>query len=272
MEARKLEEIEFHNKLRDSNFAQRWSPEVEDRIQSDPMWSNFKYYSVEKKNLAFVTEWLQEYCRNAMVLDYCCGNGDDSIRIAKDMMVSRIVGIDISDVAIKNCKIRAEENGFEDKTEFLVMDAEHLEFADNTFDTIVIYGVLHHLKLDQAFSELARVLKPDGRIIATEALRHNPLIHLYRKRTPHLRTAWEVDHILGRSELKLAENYFGEVEKHFFDLTTLIAVLLRRTVLFSPLLTVLEGVDNVLLKMPGIQWMAWKVVFTLAKPKKARTE
>ncbi len=88
------------------------------------------------------------------------------------------------------------------------MDAEQLTFPDQTFDLIVCNGVLHHLDLRYAYPELARVLKPGGRILCLEALGYNPAIQLYRKLTPHLRTAWEAEHILTMRQVKEAGLFF----------------------------------------------------------------
>ena len=65
---------------------------------------------------------------------------------------------------------------------FLVMDAESMKFEDKTFDVVYGSGILHHLNIDKAYRELARVLKPDGVAIFIEPLGHNPLINLYRKK------------------------------------------------------------------------------------------
>src|SRR5688572_17946561 len=99
LESRKLEEIAFHDKLRDGAYEQRWSPEAEARVAGDPMWSNFKYYAIEGDSLALSQRWLREHGRGAVVLDYCCGNGLDSIYLAEHG-AARVVGIDISDVSI----------------------------------------------------------------------------------------------------------------------------------------------------------------------------
>ena len=64
-----------------------------------------------------------------------------------------------------------------------------MTFKDNTFDIGVEYGALHHVELDRALAELSRVLKPNAKMLCIEAMRHNPLIHAYR-RTPHLGTEW----------------------------------------------------------------------------------
>jgi len=48
----------------------------------------------------------------------------------------------------------------------------------------------------------------------------------------------------------------------------LAAVPFRKTRVFKPLRSLLEAVDNTILKSPFIGKYAWIMVFTLAKPKK----
>lgn len=267
MEARKQEEIAFHDKLREGATTQRWSPAAEGLIQNDPLWSNFKYYAVEQASLDLMKGWLRKHCQGATVLDYCCGNGEESVWVAQHG-ATRVEGIDISDVSIRNCRQLAQDAGVSATCHFQTMDAEALEFPDNTFDMIMEYGVLHHLDLEKGMAELARVLKPGGVVICTETLSHNPFIRWYRRSTPHLRTAWEVNHILGRPSFRVFEKYFGECEKHFFHLATLAAVPFRTSPVFKPVLWTLRQVDRLLLSIPGVRWQAWQVVFMLRKPKK----
>lgn len=269
MEARKQEEIAFHDKLRDGAFTQRWSPDVEHLIRHHPLWANFKFYAIERHSLDLMRGRLRSCARDATVLDYCCGNGEDAIDAAKHG-ARRVCGIDISDVSIRNCRQRAAEEGVEAVCEFRTMDAEALEFPDSTFDVVVEYGTLHHLDLQKGLAELARVLKPGGVVICTETLAHNPLIQWYRHRTPHLRTAWEAEHILGQPEFRIIDRYFRQREMHFFHLATIAAVPFRMTRVFPYLLTVLRALDVVLLRLPWLKWQAWQVVFTLSKPVKPR--
>jgi len=266
MELRKQWEKEFHDRLRKDSFGQRWSKEEDEEYSSDPLWSNMKYYSIERSSRQFVEEWLRRHSPNKRVLDYACGNGEDALFVAK--LGAEVVGIDISEVSIENCTRRAVEGKVDERVSFCVMDAEALEFADGSFDIIIVYGVLHHLNLQKALSELARVLKPNGTIICTEALKHNPAIHLYRRMTPHLRTEWEVNHVLGRKDFELMRKYFTNIEIHFYHLTSLAAVPLRKSPMFYPALGMLEVVDKVLLRLPLIQWLAWQAVFLLSEPNK----
>lgn len=272
MENRKAIEKEFHNKLRKVNedphvMDTRWSPEAEKTIQNNPLWANIKYYSVERKSREMILYWFKQNCQGKQVLDYCCGNGEDS-RIIARYGAKEVVGIDISEISIENCRKLAEQEGCDKVATYLVRDAEDTGFEDNSFDIITEYGALHHLDLEKAFSELTRILRPDGRIICNEALRHNPFIHVYRKMTLHLRTSWEVEHIMGKKEVDFARKYFGKIEIHFFHLFVLMAVPLRNTFMFKPVLTILEWLDSLVLRLPGIKWWAWQAVFVLSEPRK----
>jgi Methylase involved in ubiquinone/menaquinone biosynthesis len=272
MERRKKLEKEFHNKIRlvynDTHVTDtRWSPDLEDTIKNNPLWVNMKYYAIERKSRDFVLNWYKSNCKEKQVLDYCAGNGGDGVYIAKHG-AKKVYGIDISDVSIENCKQLASSNGVEDTTEYKVADAENTGFENDKFDIITEYGALHHLDLDKAFSELYRIIKPNGKIICNESLAHNFLIHMYRKLTPNLRTEWEAEHILRKKDIVKATKYFHNVEINFFHLTTLLAVPFRKTFVFDPLLKFLEVIDRFLFRIPIVKWQAWQVVFVLSNPKK----
>lgn len=267
---RKQTEREFHNRQRlvsdDPHVADtRWSRELESTIKNNPLWANMKYYAVERKSREAVLRWYEANTRDKTVLDYCCGNGDDGVLIAKNW-ARAVVGIDISDVSIENARRLAERSGVSNRVTHLVRDAENTGFDSNSFDVITEYGSLHHLDLDAAFSEMVRILKPGGQAICQEALAHNPAIHLYRKLTPRLRTPWEVGHILRKSSFDSVHRYFRHVDIKHYHFMSLAAVPFRNTALFEPLLGVLEAIDDVVLKLPGIRWYAWQTVFVLSDP------
>lgn len=275
LEERKIKEIEHSDRRRSIVKAYEYHTDASSDVLDDDYvegsaeyakhFSNMKFYSITRTSFAYRDSLLFNGIEGAVALDYCCGNGEVAIEMAK-RGAKKVVGIDISPVAIENAKSLADEAGVADICEFAVMDAEHTEFADGTFDIIHEYGALHHLDLDAAFAELSRILKPDGKMICTEALRHNPLIHWYRKRTLHLRTQWEVEHILGIPEIRSGNRFFKQVDVSTFHLAVLAAVPFRKTSLFNPILSLLEQVDRFILSLPFAQKMAWVAVVKYAGP------
>jgi ubiquinone/menaquinone biosynthesis C-methylase UbiE len=224
-------------------------------------YANKKWYSVGRKSQQYVDDWLARHCPGKIALDYCCGLGGMCLRMAQSGAF--VHGIDISDESVHTAQELLDRNGLGSRAQIQVMDAERMTFPDGTFDVIVCSGVLHHLDLDRAYPELARVLKPDGRILCMEAVGHNPLIRLYRKLTPSLRTSWEADHILKRRDVLRSRQHFREVNVRFFHLLSIAAVTLRKTPLFAPALSVLDAMDAAILRLPGLRWMAWQMVFEL---------
>jgi ubiquinone/menaquinone biosynthesis C-methylase UbiE len=253
---RKVKEQELHDRLRGD-------------LANDPYYtSNKKFYSISRSNNDYVKQWIGARCRGKRVLDYCCGNGQHTFWPAE--AGADAYGIDISSVSIEIAAEEAKRRRLTEHLQFMVMDAEATEFSNGFFDLIVVSGVLHHLDLDKAYRELARILKAGGEIICTEALRHNQFISLYRKLTPQLRSAWETEHILGRREIERACHYFDNVEVvRFFHLADLAAVPFRKSTVFGPLLHALESVDRVLLRLPALRWQAWMAVFVLSRPKQS---
>lgn len=259
IEGRKQKEAELQNKIRSKKFK-------EDVVNYTHLTSNRKFYSITRKSIDFLNNYLLNKYKGKKVLDYGCGDGTSSVFLAKHGI--EVVGIEISSVRVQNSKELAEKEGVKGSTSFFLMDAENTTFPDNYFDGILCAGVLHHLAIESAFKEMARILKPEGSIICNEPLAYNPIFQLYRKLTPHLRSEWEMEHILTRRDINLAKNYFGKMETKFFHLSTLLAVPLRNLPFFNFVLSILEKIDSIILKIPGFKWWAWQIIFILSKPKK----
>ena len=126
--------------------------------------------------------------------------------------------------------------------------------------------MLHHLDLSYAFPELRRILKPGGKIICLESLSVNPLIQLYRNLTPEMRTDWEKKHILGPKDLNMAKYFFNVIDVKYWHLAIIFAVPFRNTFLKKPLFFFFNFIDNIILKIPFLNRMAWIFTFVLEKP------
>ena len=255
---RKQEEARFHDLIRGA--------EVQDNPSLREYYTaNRKFYSIARASNAYYEERIVRDCQDKRVLDYCCGGGYYAV-FAVRHGAAEAVGIDISPVTIDIANERAARENLGARVSFEVMDAEALEFEDESFDLVIENGALHHLHLPSVWLELNRVLRPGGRVICVEALGENPLFQWYRERTPHLRTAYETQHILDHAAIRSAMKYFDALELRYFHLLSLAAVPFRGRRGFGGLLKLLEAADSVLLRLPLIRNMAWIVVFSCSKP------
>ncbi len=100
------------------------------------------------------------------VLDAGCGLGDDVFRMAELIVPSGfVVGMDSSAKLIE--KAKADQRSRALPVEFHVGDLRQLPFSDETFTRCRIDRVLQHVpEPSRAISELVRVLKPEGILLA----------------------------------------------------------------------------------------------------------
>jgi SAM-dependent methyltransferase len=95
------------------------------------------------------------------VLEIGVGMGADHLQWAKSSPRS-LTGIDLTPRAIEYTRARLDAYGLSSRLE--CADAEHLPFADNSFDIVYSWGVLHHSPdTPRAVDEVYRVLRPGGR-------------------------------------------------------------------------------------------------------------
>ena len=105
--------------------------------------------------------------RGADVLDIGCGTGDlsEEFRCAGARSVA---GADFSAAMLSRARDKAAGG------DWLQADALRLPFGDGTFDAVASAFVLRNLvDLPAAFAEMARVLRPGGRIVALD-ITHPP--------------------------------------------------------------------------------------------------
>lgn len=104
--------------------------------------------------------------RNLRVLDVGCGAGFFSVLLAKEGY--QVTGVDLTPDMIENARILAAE----EKTacDFLVMDAENLSFADESFDVVISRNLTWTLPdVKSAYREWVRVLKKGGILLNFDA-------------------------------------------------------------------------------------------------------
>jgi len=107
-------------------------------------------------------EFARSFVRDMVVADVACGTGYGSYDLLKSGGAKRIVGVDISEEAIRY----AGEHYKADGLEFVQGDATSLNLGEEQFDVVVSFETIEHIGLcDRYLDELFRVLTPSGTAI-----------------------------------------------------------------------------------------------------------
>lgn len=131
----------------------------------------------------------------------------------------RIFGTDISEAMLQKAKRRVNDLGLKNVEELAVMDAEKLEFPDNSFDVVMAqYVVTAVPNPEAALDEFARVLRPGGELIILTRIsadagvrrfierRLQPVVRPLGFRTAEFTWSRYAQWLAGATEMGLVEN------------------------------------------------------------------
>lgn len=222
-----------------------------------------RFYRITNSINKQYEQCLLQNCQDETVIEYGCGTGSYAFKIAGNK-AKMVIGIDISEVAISIAQSQSDDTS---NLSFQVMNAENLEFNNNSINLICGSGILHHLDMEKAMHSIVKVLQPQGRAIFIDPLGHNIFINLFRYLTPAIRS--DDEHPLLVQDLENFKKYFHRVEVKYFYLTALVASLFADLPGFRILLQVLENLDQQLFKIPFLKKQAWQVLITLSEPIKS---
>ena len=127
----------------------------------------FKIHSDQDSLSEFVK--LGQLQKGDTVLDSGCGPGIVSRYLAR--FVAKVVGVDITSEMLKVAReTAAKQPEISNKLSYVEGNMTALPFADNSFSAAVTRYTFHHLEHPaEALKEMARVVKPGGRIVVIDA-------------------------------------------------------------------------------------------------------
>ena len=111
------------------------------------------------------------------VLDLAAGTGDIASRLARKMcpdpiggdLEGRLIVTDVNAAMLARGRARLIGEGWLHNVDYLLADAETLPFADDSIDLITMaFGLRNVTHQERALAEMARVLKPGGRVLVLE--------------------------------------------------------------------------------------------------------
>lgn len=151
---------------------------------------------------------------HAKVLDVGTGTGVVALNIVEELKGNgKVVGIDLSDGMLATATSQAQKKGLESQLEFLKMDAENLDFPDNSFDgAFSLYALRHFPNPEKSLAEIYRVLKPGSSVVVAVGSRPKLMsVNGFKAVLRRLDSLW---HRLQGKELNACEFIDGLVEKY----------------------------------------------------------
>lgn len=98
------------------------------------------------------------------VLDACCGTGD--LALAAERAGGNVTGLDFSPEMLARARRKSTS------VEWVEGDVTELPFANRSFDAVTVgFGIRNVPDLEAGLAELARVLRPGGRLACLEITR-----------------------------------------------------------------------------------------------------
>lgn len=122
-----------------------------------------------------VKQMLKDGFKPNRVLDLCAGTGDFALAVKEQAPEAEIILADFSKPMLK---LAQEKMGSQQGFQILVADALKLPFHDMAFDAVVCgFGVRNLDSLEQGLKEIARMLKPGGRVAILEFFKPTGLLN-----------------------------------------------------------------------------------------------
>jgi SAM-dependent methyltransferase len=109
------------------------------------------------------------------VLDLGCGSGTDALIAARRVgSTGRVIGVDFSAAMLSRARQAIAESRVTN-VELRASSAENLPIGDGEIDVGIVNGIFNLNPAREAiFQELARVIKPSGRLFAAELILREP--------------------------------------------------------------------------------------------------
>jgi len=149
-------DFDFKGKIPFEEYSKEFFKEIDKRF-FDSVWRIMPWEKIPFDNLI---EY--EGLNNKRVLEIGIGCGSNSQYLAE--YASDYTGIDLTEYGTNCTRKRLSSLTLPGKV--LQMDAERLEFEDNSFDFIWSWGVIHHSSnTENIVNEISRVLSPGGKLV-----------------------------------------------------------------------------------------------------------
>lgn len=262
---------------RESAFHDKWA-DSEDVYSIDVYQLFESITAMENKFIASHMGRLE----NRRILDIGCGLGESAVYFA--LKGAKVTAIDISPHMIHFAQKLAQR--YNVNIEFITSSTGELHFEDKHFDFIYCANLIHHLPISERLTfiqNVHRLLRNGGWFYSWDPLKYNPAIKVYRKIAHKVRSSDEtpLDFLI----LKDFKEVFSQAYHKEFWFTTLILFLKyffmnrynpnevrywkkiykERSEDIGWWFYAFAKVDNICLKLPLLNRLAWNILIYAQK-------
>ncbi len=233
-------------------------------------------------NVRYQREWSRRYHEHTLdqlfdivpargdVLDDGCGPGlfMEHMRTRAPQM-GRYVGIDVSGGMLGKAVARRTDP---DRELLIQADSCRLPFADASFDTVFVRGLLHHLPdPEQGVREVARVLKPGGTALVLEP--NKTVISTLPRLLARKGKQFDDDHKNFRASYiqRVVSSVLALEGTHFYGYVAYPLLGYPDVASFDRLLPLdrlapwLIRIDDTMARVPGVRGLGWGVILRASR-------
>ncbi|NJL34251.1 MAG: methyltransferase domain-containing protein [Chloroflexaceae bacterium] len=148
------------------------------------------------------------------VLDVGCGTGRPAIQVV-EKTGALVTGITVSAEQVRIATERAQASAHPQLLAFEQVNAMEMPFDDNSFDAAMAFESVFHMDRMRVFSEMARVVRPGGRVVVADFVTVRPMTQeeidiTYPAFAVNDIGSWQ-DYLDGLKEVGLTDTYVIDV-------------------------------------------------------------
>ena len=144
-------------------------PEVMDSVEEARDYDAMDHSHV---NRVFVDDFLGQGQPDGMILDVGTGTAQIPVELCRRAPEVRVRAIDLAGPMLELAAKNVERAGLAERLQLQACDAKHMPFSANTFAAVISNSIVHHIpEPAEALSEMARVVRPGGRLFVRDLLR-----------------------------------------------------------------------------------------------------
>lgn len=179
-----------------------------------------------------LTEWLIAHTHASVpsrVLDVGCGCGTPTLALARKTGCA-VVGVTLSKEQARVANQRAVAASLDKRVFFLRTNAMALPFKKESFDAAWALESIFHMERFRALSEMARMLRPGGRVLITDLVEKQALTNKERAvifSLSHCQTIGRLEHypeLLQRTGFRVVDvvDISSNVDRSFTEIANLV--------------------------------------------------